>query len=82
MFADTAFRIQGGGGGGAGGAPRAQLSLVICRCSGLRNSLAGLCSNWQMCYTVKECDIRGLKVEPGYIFTTDGAFLYNLVASW
>ncbi|TKS64980.1 hypothetical protein D9C73_027772 [Collichthys lucidus] len=87
VFADAAFRIRGGGGGGGGlgcieGEPRAQLSLVICRRSGSRDSSAGLRFNWQTCYTVKECDIRGLKVEPGYIYTTDGASLYNLVASW
>lgn len=75
VFSDVAFRIQRGG-------VCKHPSLVICQHSDSHNTLAGLCSNWQTCYTVKECDIQGLKVGSGYIYTTDGLSLYTLVASW
>lgn len=75
VFSDVAFRIQR--------CEERQLpSLVICRRSDYHHTLAGLCSNWQTCYTVKERDIRGLKAASGYIHTTDGQSLYSLVASW
>lgn len=74
VFSDVAFRIQGGG------AP-ALPSLVICRRSDSQGTAASLCSNWQTRYTVKERDIRGLKVLSGYIYTTDGVSLYSLVSS-
>lgn len=75
VFSDVAFRLQGDG-------EPSPPSLVICRRSDSHGTVAGLCSNWRTCYTVKERDIRGLKVGAGYIYTTDGVSLYSLVASW
>ncbi|KAJ8009895.1 hypothetical protein DPEC_G00068920 [Dallia pectoralis] len=75
VFSDLAFRVRGH-------EARAAPSLVVCRRSGSRDTLGGLCTNWRTCYTVKERDIRGLTVDSDCIYTADGLSLYSLVASW
>lgn len=74
VFSDVAFRIPYN----ATPSP----SLVITHRSDSHGASVALFSHWQMCYTVKEREIQGLKVGPDCIYTTDGLSLYNLVTSW
>lgn len=74
VFENAAFRIQPG-------EAQASLSLVISRNADCHSD-PSLGVSWHTCYTVKERDIRGLKVESEFIYTTDGLSLYTLVASW
>lgn len=45
-------------------------------------ALADLLSAWSLKYTVKERDIRGVRVESDCIYTVDGAALYKLISAW
>lgn len=61
---------------------RVLLSLVLCYESTRFPDDPSACVYWEHCFTVKEKDIRGLEMDSDFVYTSDGASLYEMVRSW